>query len=222
MFVYLDETGNLTKGNGQYFIVATFTIGDPQRIANAFRRWQHSKFPKKIRDQSEVKFNDAHLTDDLRLKTIKYLAKQDIRIFYTYLQITNIPKEYRKKGKVHESGLLYAEIVRATLELYLPLTEPQFIVIRDQRTLKGMSPTEFHERLKLSLLPKLPPKTMFNTQAVDSTSSPQVQVADWVCGALGRFYEGKEAGDQFYNFLKNNIVKEKELFSDYWTKTWEK
>ncbi len=67
MFIYLDETGNLTKGNGKYFIVATFTVGDPQRIVNAFRRWQHSKFPRKLRDQSEVKFNDAHLTDDLRL-----------------------------------------------------------------------------------------------------------------------------------------------------------
>jgi len=166
MYVYLDETGNLIKGNGKYFIVATYTVGDPQRIANAFRRWQHSKFPRKLRDQSEVKFNDAHLIDDLRKKTILYLAKQDIRIFYTFLQITNIPKEYRKKGKVHESGLLYAEIVRATLELYLPLTESQFIVIRDQRTLKSMSPTEFHERLKLSLLPTLPQKIMFHAQAI--------------------------------------------------------
>lgn len=222
MNIYLDETGNLIKGNGKYFIVATYTVGYPQRIVNAFRRWQHSKFPKKIRDQSEVKFNDSHLTDNLRLKTIRYLAKQDIRVFYTYLEITNIPKEYRKKGKVHESGLLYAEIVRATLELYLPLTEPKFIVIRDKRTLKGMSPREFHERLKLSLLPKLTPKTMFHTEAVDSTSSPQVQVADWICGALGRYYEGKKDGDKFFNFLKNNIIKEKELFSEYWTKLWDK
>lgn len=222
MFVYLDESGNLTKGNGKHFIVATFTVGNPQRIANAFRRWQHSKFPKKLRDQSEVKFNDSHLNDDIRKKTIIYLAKQDIRIFYTYLKITNIPKEYRKKGKVHESGLLYAEIVRATLELYLPLTEQHFIIIRDKRTLKGMSPKDFHERLKLSLLPKLPPKVMFHTQAVDSTTSPKVQIADWVCGALGRYLEKKESGDLFYSFLKNNIVKEKELFSDYWTRRWEK
>lgn len=221
MHIYLDETGNFIKGSGKYFIVATFTVGDPQRIANAFRRWQHSKFSRRLRDQPEVKFNDAHLTDDLRKKTIKYLAKQDIRIFYTYLKITNVPQEYRKKGRVHKSGLLYAEIVRATLELYIPLTEPQFIVIRDKRTLKGMSPTEFHERLKISLLPNLPPKTLFHIQAVDSTSSPQVQIADWVCGALGRYYEGKENGVEFYNFLKNNIVKEKELFSDYWTKLWE-
>src|SRR5260221_12247087 len=119
MHIYLDETGNLIKGNGEYFILATFTVGDPQRIAKAFRKWQHSKFPRKLRDQSEIKFNDAHLTDEIRKKTIIYLAKQDIRIFYTYLKIKNIPKEYRKKGKVQESGLLYAEVVRATLELYL-------------------------------------------------------------------------------------------------------
>lgn len=221
MIIGLDETGNLIKGNNKYFIVATFTVGDPQRIVNAFRRWRHKKFPKRVRDQSEVKFNDPHLTDEMRLKTIKYLAEQDIRIFYTYLQIRNIPEEYRKNGKVHESGLLYAEIVRATLELYLPLTDLQFVVIRDKRTLKGMSPKEFHETLKLSLLPKISPKTKFHAEAVDSTTSPQVQVADWICGALGRYYEGKEHGEKFYNYLKNNIVMEKELFSEYWTK-WEK
>lgn len=222
MYIYLDESGNLTKGNGKYFIVATFTVGDPQRIANAFRKWQHRKFPKKLRDQAEVKFNDSHLTDGLRDKTITYIVKQDVRIFYTYLKITNIPKEYRKKGKVHASGLLYAEIVRATLELYLPATEPHFIVIRDKRSLKGMSPTEFHEKLKLSLLPKLPPKTLFHIQGVDSTTSPQVQVADWICGALARFHEGKPEGQPFYQKLKKNIIEEKELFSDYWTKRWEK
>ncbi len=222
MFIYLDESGNLTKGNGKYFIVATFTIGNPQRIVNAFRRWQHAKFPKKLRGQAEVKFNDAHITDELRKKTITYIAKQDVRIFYTYLKITNIPVEYRKKGKVFASGLLYAEIVRATLELYLPMTEPHFIVIRDKRTLKGMSPANFHEKLKISLLPILPPKTLFHIQAVDSTTSPQVQVADWICGAFARFHENKIEGKTFYEKLKNNIVSEKELFSDYWTKKWEK
>jgi hypothetical protein len=107
-------------------------------------------------------------------------------------------------------------------ETMVGLTEQQFVVIRDKRTLKGMSPTEFHERLKLSLLPKLPPKTMFNVQAVDSTSSPQVQVADWVCGAFGRFYEQKPEGQAFYEKLQKNIVEKKELFSDYWTRRWDK
>jgi len=63
---------------------------------------------------------------------------------------------------------------------------------------------------------------MFHAEAVDSTSSPQVQVADWICGALARYYEGKSLGDTLYNILKGNIVGERELFTNYWEKKWEK
>lgn len=218
MHVYLDETGNLIKGSGKYFIVATYTVGNPDRIDKAFRKWQRNKFPRILKTQAEVKFNDPHLTDDLRLKTINYLCKQDIRIFYSFLKITNIPEEYRKKGIVHETGLLYTEIVVSTLELYLPITEKELIVIRDQRSLKGVTLSQFNEKLKIRLLPQLPVKTNFKIHAVDSTSSALVQVSDWVCGALARFYENKLEGKAFYEKLKKNIIEEKELFSDYWTK----
>lgn len=222
MYIYLDETGNLIKGNGKYFIVATYTVGDPERIDKAFRKWQRNKFPRVLKTQAEVKFNDPHLTDNLRVKTVKYLAKQDIRIFYSFLKIKNIPAEYRKKGIVHETGLLYTEIVASTLELYLPITEKEFIVIRDQRSLKGVTLMQFNEKLKIRLLPQLPAKTNVKLHAVDSTTSALIQVADWVCGALARFYENKPEGRAFYDNLKKNIVGEKELFSDYWTKRWEK
>lgn len=94
MLIYLDESGNLIKSNEKFFIVGSFTVGDSKRIANAFRKWQRQKFPKKLK----------------------------------------------------------------------------------------------------------------------------VQVADWICGALARYHEQKPKGKEFYNILKNNIVKQKELFSDYWSK----
>lgn len=222
MFTYLDESGTLTKSDGSYFIVATYTVGDARKITRAFRKWQKTKFPKKLRRQAELKFNDSHIDDKLRLKTLQYFAKQDIRIFYSYLKKKNIPHEYYKKGKVTETGLLYTEIVRATLELYIPVTESQFTVVRDQRTLKGVTVNTFNETLKASLLPKLPAKVLFQVQAVDSTSNSLIQVADWVCGALARYYEGKSMGEEFYSVLKGNIVQEKELFSEKWTKTWKK
>lgn len=222
MHVYLDESGTFTERDSKYFTVGSFTVGNPQRIINAFRRWQRTKFPRKIKVQSEVKFNDSHIKDELRLKTLKFLAKQDIRIFCTFLNKKNIPIEFRKKGKVYETGLLYTEIVVSTLELYLPITETEFRVIRDQRSLKGVSPAVFNKTIKTSLLPKLPAKTNLQVQAIDSTSNPLVQVADWVCGALARYHEGKPRGQEFYNVLKGNIIQQKELFSDYWTKIWEK
>lgn len=131
MFTYLDESGTLTKSDGKYFIVVTYTVGDARKITKAFRKWQKKKFPKKLKGQSEIKFNNPSINDKLRVKTLKYLAKQDIRIFYTFLRKKNIPEEYHKKGKVYKTGLLYAEIVRSTLELYMPVTEGSFIVIRD-------------------------------------------------------------------------------------------
>mgnify|MGYP001571681625 CR=1 FL=1 len=135
MNIYLDESGSLSRNNGNYFIVGSYTIGDPQRIGNAFRKWQK-------------------------------------RIF------------------------------------------------RDQRILKGIVVSEFNNRLKDRLLPGLPNKITIQIQAMDSTTNPQIQVADWVCGAIARYHEQKPRGEECFNILRNNIVKQKELFSDYWTKKW--
>jgi len=222
MHIYLDESGNLTRSDGKYFIVGSYTIGDPKRIAKAFRKWQRSKFPRKVKVQSEVKFNDPHIDDKLRASTLTFFAKQDVRIFYTYLKVINIPDKYKIKEVSIKTGFLYTEIVGETLELYLPIFETEFRVFRDQRILKGVVHTEFNDHLTARLLPKLPARILIRIQAMDSTASPQIQVADWICGALARFYEKKPSGDEFYNILKNNIVKEKELFSDYWSTKWEK
>ena len=79
MFIFLDESGNFTRDKDHYFIVGGFVTGNPKRTAKAFRKWQYTKFPKKIRRKSEVKFNDTGLNDELRLKTLSYFIKQDIR-----------------------------------------------------------------------------------------------------------------------------------------------
>lgn len=220
MHVYLDESGNLSKGNGDFFVVGSYTVGEPRRMAKAFRKWQKRKFPKKLRGQSEIKFNNTSVDDDLRLKTIRYLAKQDIRIFYTYLKCINIPEQFRQKGKIYKTGLLYTEIIASTLELYLPIPEREFRVFRDKLTLKGITASQFNQILERHLLPKLPAKSILQIESVDSASSPQIQIADWVSGALARYHEGKILGENLYKTLKNNIVGSKELFENYWEERW--
>ena len=132
------------------------------------------------------------------------------------------PQEYLKKGKVHKTGLLYTEIVGSTLELYLPITEQEFRIIRDQRTLKGVTVNMFNEIVRTRLLPQLPAKVLIRIQSVDSTTDANIQVVDWICGALARHHERKAKGQEFFNALKRNIVQMKELFSEEWTKLWEK
>ena len=61
MHIYLDESGTLTESDSKYFIVGSFTVGDPRRISKAFRKWQKSKFPRKLKGQAEVKFSNSSL-----------------------------------------------------------------------------------------------------------------------------------------------------------------
>ncbi len=215
MFVFLDESGNFARDRDNYFIVGGFVTGNPRRTAKEFRKWQRRKFPKKLRYKNEVKFNDTGLTDELRLKTLAYLAEQDIRIFYTFLKIENIPEEYRKKKGI-ETGRLYAEVVAKSLELLLPTTDLEFRIFRDKRHLQSLTHTQFNEIIKFALLPQLSAKTLFQIEAVDSTSASNIQIADWVCGAFFRYYNQRKNGERFIATLKNNIVASDELFKNYW------
>ncbi|MBU1291947.1 DUF3800 domain-containing protein [Patescibacteria group bacterium] len=218
MFIFLDESGNFTGDKEPYFIIGGFITNNPKRTTKAFRKWQHTKFPKKIRRKNEVKFSDTGLNEKLRLKTIEYFSKQDIRIFYTFLKKSNIPLEYRKK-KGLESGLLYTEIIAQTLDLLLPTTDSEFRVFRDQRHLKRVSQTKFNKLLKPALLPNLPAKAILQIKAIDSSTDTNIQIADWICGALFRYYNEGKNGKEFFLLLKNNIIESGhcELFKDYWT-----
>ena len=219
MFIFIDESGNFTGDKEPYFVVGGFITNNPRRTAKAFRKWQHTKFSnKKLRYRAEVKFSDTRLNENLRLKTVEYFGKQDIRIFYTFLSKSNIPSRYRKK-KGLESGLLYTEIVAQSLNLLLPTTDSEFRLFRDERHLKKLPQTRFNEILKSSLLPNLPAKATIQIEALDSSTNPNIQIADWICGALFRYHNMGKNGEEFFLLLKNNIIKSgyRELFKDYWT-----
>jgi len=216
MFNFLDEAGNFKGDKDEYFIIGGFTTGNPKRTSKAFRKWQATKFPKKFRYKAEVKFSDKLPNESLRLKTLNYLAKQDIRIFYTFLKKSNIPLEYRKKGKI-EGGLLYAELVAQTLNLLLPTSDLEFRIFRDQRHLKKLSQAQFNQNIKLDLLPKLPAKTIIQITALNSADNRNIQIADWICGAFFGYHNKRKNGKHYFSVLKNSIIASQELFENYWT-----
>lgn len=214
--IYLDESGEFKKRNkNKYFVVGTFTIGEPRRTAKQFRSWQHSRFPKKMRFQSEIKFADIKIEDNLRLKTLRFFASLDVRIRYVYLLRENIPIEYRDKEKI-KSGLLYTHIISRTLEMFLPISDLEFRVFCDNRHLKGITKAKFKEIIITSLLPQLPKNTIIQIETVDSTTNENVQIADWIAGSLARYHNEKPLGKELFDILKNNILSSEEMFKDYW------
>lgn len=215
-YIFIDESGQFAKHkDDEYFVVASFTIGNPKRIRKEFKKWHREKFPRKMRYQQEIKFSDVKITDSLRLRTLKQISKLDVRINYVYLKRKNIPEEYWSKSKF-KSGHLYTNIIGEVLEQYFPITDKEFRVFCDERHLKGIKRSQFKEMLKTRMAPQLSTDSLIQIEMVDSKNDYNIQIADWIAGALFSFLENKENGQDFYDILKGNIINGRELFKDHW------
>ena len=215
--IFLDESGQFTKYKDEkYFVIGTFTVGNPRRTEKQFRVWQRTKFPRKLRHQPEIKFSEIKISDKLRLKTLKFISDLDVRIHYSYLLKRNIPGEYRKKDRL-KSGLLYTNVVGETLEMYLPISDREFRLFCDKRHLKGIKRSEFKKFLEARLYSQLPSGTAIQIEMLDSITNSNIQIADWISGALAWYLEKKKLGEECFRILKNNLLGEgKELFKEYW------
>lgn len=217
MYIFLDESGQFTKNNNeQYFVVASFTVGEPRRTEKAMRKWYKTKFPKKMNNQSEIKFSDKKISDSVRFKTLKFISNLDVRINYAYLLRKNIPVDFYHKDKLL-SGHLYTHIIGELLEMYLPTNDLEFRAFCDQRHLKGITRSEFKRSLKAHMLPQLPAGAIVEIEMIDSVSNANIQIVDWIVGALAASLENKKFGNECKNIFNNNILgKGKELFENSW------
>ena len=149
------------------------------------------------------------------IRTLRQISKLDVRIRFAYLLHQNIPRDYHHKNEL-QSGLLYTNIVGELLAEWLPTQDKEFRVFCDRRRLSGISETEFKEVLKARLLPSLPKDVILQIEMIDSTATPNIQVADWIAGAIARYLEKRPFGEECYQILKGNIIggKGKELFDE--------
>ncbi len=156
------------------------------------------------------------MSDELRIRTLKFISDLDVRIHYVYLKKENIPEEYRKDNSL-KSGHLYTHIIGEVLDMFLPTTDQEFRVFCDKRHLKGIKQGEFSEILKDRIIPLLLKNSIVQIEMIDSTHDANIQIADWISGALAYYLEKKKLGGEYYATLKQNIVGEgKELFKDHW------
>lgn len=216
MYIFLDESGQFKKNDdGEYFVVGSFTIGEQRRTNKSIRAWFKTKFPKKMCKQGEIKWSASGIDGSLRIRTLKHIQKLDVRIRYGYLLRKNIPIKYRnRKGKT-EDGVLYTNIVGEILEKYIPTDEKEIHVFCDRRSLKGKTKKEFESAIVGRLLPLCGPGTLVQVEMIDSTTNANIQIADWISGALAAYLEKKSFGDDYYKILKNNLLDSgKEFFNE--------
>ncbi len=136
-----------------------------------------------------------------------------MRIRFGFLLRSNIPSTYRRKGKI-ESGLLYTSIIGEILEQYLPISDKEIHIFCDQRSLKGMTKGDFENAIRARLLPLCAPDVQVQVEMIDSTSNANMQIADWISGAIARYLEKAYLGEECYKILKNSLLGQgKEFFN---------
>ncbi len=206
MYIFLDESGQFTKrDHEEYFVVGTFTVGNQRRTDKAMRSWFRAKFPRKMRTQDEIKWSASGIDDTLRLRTLRYIAGLDVRIRYGFLLRRNIPPSYRRKGKI-ESGVLYTNVIGEILKKYIPADDKEVHIFCDKRSLKGMTKGAFESAIRGLLLPLCSSDTVVQVEMIDSTTNANIQIADWISGALFRYLEKRSLGEECYKILKNNFL----------------
>ncbi len=212
-YIFMDESGQFTKrSNEPTFVLASFITNNPRNLTKKFRSWQRSKFPRVMRDQSEIKFSDEAIQKNLRIKTIAFIAKLNIKVHYVYLRSENIPLNYWEKNKL-KSGELYTHVVEENLKIYASNASHEFRVLCDQRNLRGITRMMFYEMLTHDLISLLPSNTRIQIEMKDSTSNVNIQIADWIAGAIAAYYNNKSCGEIYFRLLQESFASSgKELF----------
>lgn len=203
-YVFIDESGQFGKYKSEkYFVVASFSTNNPVETAKKFRAWIRTKFPKKMRTQSEIKWSDSKISNRLRIDTLKYLARLNIEIRFTYLLKEDIPYLYYGKRGL-ESGNLFFDIIKKFLIHHSFSGQLNFIF--DQRPLKGMSAKQFEQNLESYLHNSSGRNLKVTVRMVDSTSTSNLQIVDWIAGAIAWYMEKHSLGRICFDILKPFII----------------
>ena len=206
LYIFADESGNFSGNRDHYFVLSAFVTSDPRATRKCFLRARQTRLPKKYRHYSEIKFSDRAIPERFKKHVLGRVAQEDVRIYAIFFDKRNLPLSLRRQPE----GLVYCHLVGQLLEM-CPLAESREIYIfLDRRNLKGTTRDAFDATLKTRLILSFPRLRRLDIEHVDSTSNVNIQIADFIAGAI---FQKHERGDcSFYDMIRPRIVQEQALF----------
>jgi hypothetical protein len=203
MYIYLDESFSLKKGEkNQFLIIAGFATQNPKAIAKIYKRIKRHTLPKKFINL-EIKSTNPIADRALKPKLFSELNKTDIQI-YAISQLKNqLPKEYFDKEK-----LLYEKLYLDLLN-YLLVNEWNYfdnkivIVTLDTFKPKQLKRGDIINLLKKELKNKYPEKN-FLISFESSAKFLTLQLADQICGV---FYQLLQENQTWFKMIEPKLKK---------------
>ncbi len=203
MYIYLDESFNLKKGEkNQFLIIAGFATQNPKKIAQIYKRIKKHTLPKKLVNQ-EIKSTNPVGNRALKPRLFSELNKTDIQIYAIYQLKNQLSRHY-----FHKEKLLYDKLYTDLLS-YLLLNEWSYfddkivIVTMDSFSSSKIKKGDIINSLKEKLENKYSGKKFF-ISFEDSAKFLTLQLADHFCGV---FYQLLQENQTWFKMIKPKLRK---------------
>lgn len=209
IFIYIDESGQFYNRNTEnFFVVAGFSTENFRITAKEFKKWKINKFPRKFKYQNEIKFSDKIITNHLKIKTIeKILNIPNTKIEFIKINNSEIPKEYmNKNGKINTQSLYTDKLAELVLKFLVNKNE-EIKIFCDHRHIKGYTKKQYKEKLVKQINSLIQSTLKIDIDFVDSKNNTNVQIADWIVGAIAHALNKKTNCDEYQDLLKRVGVK---------------
>lgn len=205
-FIYIDESGDFgfsKKSTKNVIIAASFT-SLPKEMSIWMKRIRKRKLNKKLRKLNELKAADAK--EDF-LNYFYQHANSDLNfsVYAVVVNKTKIPPQFRS-----EEGLIFLKSIEQLVDLAKKEISPTMYWYFDRRPVKKIHWNAIGQIIKEKLLLlSTCHKPIIEIHPADSGRNLNIQFADFIAYALGRFVNQKD--DSWYKIIKPHIKKIKEV-----------
>lgn len=205
-FIYVDESGDFgfSQKSTKYVIIAASFTCRPKEISIWMKRIRKRKLNKKLRKSNELKAADAK-EDFLNYFYEHANLDLDFSVYAAIVNKTKIPYQLRS-----EEGLIFLRSVEQLIDLAKAEFSPTMYWYFDRRPVKKIHWGTISQIIKEKLfLFSTSRKPIIEIHSVDSSRNLNIQFADFIAYAIGRFVN--RGDNSWYKIIKPHIKKLKEV-----------
>jgi len=194
-FIFIDESGDLGRGGSTYFVIVALGTHERERLGRIMKRLRERKLKKKLKETPELKGNNSN--DEIRRFVLGRLA-----LLPCTISAVAIPKSKVKDYLFEHKNKLYNYLCGLLME-QISLKADIIDITIDKKDNNRLLQEDFNQYIRTRILGRRP-EVRIKIQHLDSHSSNELQVADFVVWAINRHFSGKDS--EFYDLIKSKIT----------------
>lgn len=204
MYVYLDESGELSFKANDYFSIAAICTKNPKPLNNCIIRTK-KKLSKKFKKTNELKFSES--SNKVRYKVLKCVSNNDVHISTLVVHKSILDFNY-SKPKPMKLGLLkdilFYHVINQVLR---DICKEEYATVSVDKYLNKSRSDSFNldfdniikyaqESEDFDCSPK------YDIKHKKSYDEKGLQIADFLAGSMRQHAEGNS---EYYNIIENRV-----------------